>query len=154
MQFNSTVLHCILCTNWKSTYVVGVISTGRGQRASTHYNLNTVTHTDTDKMLPSNLKLTTTYLFWYEAHQMFGSFFLAQISNESLRPISQIPQFIRQHPKMQHFVREMCTFLLQNCVLWDIGLVHCGTFAADLFTEEFIRIGKEREFRRWIKWIS
>ena len=114
----------------------------------------TVTHTDTDKMLPSNLKLTTTYLFWYEAHQMFGSFFLAQISNESLRPISQIPQFIRQHPKMQHFVREMCTFLLQNCVLWDIGLVHCGTFAADLFTEEFIRIGKEREFRRWIKWIS
>ena len=27
---------------------------------------------------------------------------------------------------MQRFVTEMCTFLLQNGALWDMGLVHCG----------------------------
>ena len=31
---------------------------------------------------------------------------------------------------MHHFVKEMCTFLLQNGALWDMGLVHywmCAT---------------------------
>ena len=30
------------------------------------------------------------------------------------------------HPRMRHFVTEMCTFLFQNGALWDICLVHCG----------------------------
>ena len=30
------------------------------------------------------------------------------------------------YPTMQHFVTEMCTFLLQNVALWDICLMHCG----------------------------
>ena len=32
------------------------------------------------------------------------------------------------YPAMHHFVTEMCTFLLQNGVLWDIYLMHCGTW--------------------------
>ena len=31
-----------------------------------------------------------------------------------------------KYPTMHHFVTEMCTFLLQNGALWDMGLVYCG----------------------------
>ena len=27
---------------------------------------------------------------------------------------------------MHHFVAKMCTFVLQNGALWDMGVVHCG----------------------------
>ena len=30
------------------------------------------------------------------------------------------------YPTMEHFVTEMCKFLLQNGALWDICLSHCG----------------------------
>ena len=32
-----------------------------------------------------------------------------------------------KYPTMHHFVAEICTFLLQNGSLWDMGLMHCGT---------------------------
>ena len=37
------------------------------------------------------------------------------------------------YPAMHHFVAEMCTFLLQNDKLWDIGQVHCGICEMGLF---------------------
>ena len=37
-----------------------------------------------------------------------------------------------KYPIMHHFVIEMCTFLLQNCALWDMGLEHCGICATGL----------------------
>ena len=51
-------------------------------------------------------------------------------------PISLIPQCIRQMSHNASFVTEMCThlctFLLQNDALWDMGLVHCGICATGL----------------------
>ena len=65
---------------------------------------------------------------------------LSRVQNESRcsicaapgRPFSQISQCIRIYPTMHHFVTAMCTFLLQNGVLWDVGLVHCGICATGL----------------------
>ena len=37
-----------------------------------------------------------------------------------------------KYPTMHHFVKEMCTFLLQNGALWDICLMYCGICAIDL----------------------
>ena len=31
-----------------------------------------------------------------------------------------------KYPTMQHFVTEMCTFLLQNVALWDMAQMHSG----------------------------
>ena len=36
------------------------------------------------------------------------------------------------YPAMHHFATEMCTFLEQNGVLWDICLMHCGICKMDL----------------------
>ena len=36
---------------------------------------------------------------------------------------------------MHHFVTEMCTFLLQNGALRDMGLVHCGICEMGLLKE-------------------
>ena len=44
-------------------------------------------------------------------------------------PISQIPQCIRQISHNATFCNRnvhMCTFLLQNAALWDMGIVHPG----------------------------
>ena len=52
------------------------------------------------------------------------------------RPISSIPQCMNVSDKyltMHYFVTEMCTFLLQNAVLWDMEMVHCGIYALNLF---------------------
>ena len=49
-------------------------------------------------------------------------------------PISQIPQCIK-YPTVHNFATEMCTFLLQNGALWDMGLVHCGICEMDLLSE-------------------
>ena len=38
-----------------------------------------------------------------------------------------------KYPTMHHFVTEMCTFLLQNCALWDMGLVHYGICVTNQF---------------------
>ena len=42
-----------------------------------------------------------------------------------------------RYPTIHHFVAEMDTrvhiYLLQNAVLWDMGLVHCGICATGLF---------------------
>ena len=35
---------------------------------------------------------------------------------------------------MHHFVTEMCTFLLQNGALWDMGLVHHEIYATGLLS--------------------
>ena len=37
-----------------------------------------------------------------------------------------------KYPTMHHFVKEMCTFLLQNGALWDICRMYCGICATDL----------------------
>ena len=41
-----------------------------------------------------------------------------------------------KYPTMHHFVTEMCTFLLQNDALWDVGLMHCGICVTSLMNEE------------------
>ena len=50
-----------------------------------------------------------------------------------------------KYPTMHHFVTEMCTFLLQNGALWDMGLVHCGIFA----TGQFELWAQMSEHRTW-----
>ena len=37
------------------------------------------------------------------------------------------------YPTMHHFVTEMCTFLLQNCALWDFCLMYYGICELVLF---------------------
>ena len=51
------------------------------------------------------------------------------------RPISQIPQCIRYVSHNASFCNRnvhVCTFLLQNGALWDMGPVHCGICATGL----------------------
>ena len=51
------------------------------------------------------------------------------LKNGSKRPISQIPQCMRQMSHNAPFCNRnvhTCTFLLQNDALWDMGLLHCG----------------------------
>ena len=57
-----------------------------------------------------------------------------------------------KHPTMHHFVKEMCTctcvcahahvctFLLQNGALWDMGLVHCGICSTTLLEKQLASI--------------
>ena len=48
-------------------------------------------------------------------------------SYNRLRPIPQMSHNASNKcPTMHHFVTEMCTFLLQNGALWDLGLMHCA----------------------------
>ena len=46
---------------------------------------------------------------------------------------------------LYHFVTEMCTFLLQNGALWDMGLVHCGICATSI-----LRPVWHHQERHWI----
>ena len=39
---------------------------------------------------------------------------------------------------MNHFVTKLCTFLFQNCALWDIGVVHCVIWEFCLLNDIFI----------------
>ena len=39
---------------------------------------------------------------------------------------------LEKYPTMHHFVTEVCTFLLQNGALWDMGLGHSCICATDL----------------------
>ena len=43
-------------------------------------------------------------------------------------PFHQSQNASEKYPTMHHFVTEMCTFLLQNVALWDMGLLHCGIY--------------------------
>ena len=54
------------------------------------------------------------------------------------KPISQIPQCIRQMSTMHHFVTEMCTHVHISVTKWCIGdmwLVHCGIYATGLLSQ-------------------
>ena len=52
--------------------------------------------------------------------------------------VSSLSHMHQSHiPTMHHFVTEMCTFLLQNCALLDISLVHCGICELDLLKCSF-----------------
>ena len=50
-----------------------------------------------------------------------------------------------EYTTMHHFVTEMCTFLLQNGALWDMGLVHCGICATGLFATYICASGRREE---------
>ena len=41
---------------------------------------------------------------------------------------------------MNHFVTEMCTFLLQNGALWNICLMHCGICEMGIFKKTHFKI--------------
>ena len=44
---------------------------------------------------------------------------------------------LNKYPTMHHSVTEMCTFLLQNGALWDMGLVHHGICVTGLIESTF-----------------
>ena len=58
----------------------------------------------------------------------------AQSQNELQRidPSHKSYNALDKYPTMHYFVTEMCTFLLQNGALWDMGMVHCGICATGL----------------------
>ena len=43
---------------------------------------------------------------------------------QTTKPSHKSHNAFHKYPTMHHFVTEMCTFLLQNGALWDMGLVH------------------------------
>ena len=51
----------------------------------------------------------------------------------AINPSHKSHNALDKYPTMPHFVPEMCTFLLQNGALWDMGLVHCGICVTGLF---------------------
>ena len=59
------------------------------------------------------MPLTVCYIFFHISYRQFDPSHKSQNAS--------VP-----YPTMHHFVTEMCKFLLQNGVLWDICLMHCG----------------------------
>ena len=53
-------------------------------------------------------------------------------NQNKLKSSNKSHTILNRYPTMCHFVTEMCTLLLQNDVLWDIGMVHCGICAINL----------------------
>ena len=62
---------------------------------------------------------------------MIFPFFLTQ--KVWIDPIHQSHNVSEKHPRMHHFVTEMCTYLLQNVAFWDMGLLHCGIYELGQF---------------------
>ena len=77
---------------------------------------------------------------------------------ESIDPSYKSHNASDKYPTMYHFVTEMCTCLLQNGALWDMGLVHCGICAASLFLVISNRIHSKNNytecFRYKSQWVS
>ena len=59
---------------------------------------------------------------------------------------------MHQIPHNAPFVTEMCTFLLQNDALWDMGPMHCGVCATGLL--EGICLMGLIETGKWITLLS
>ena len=51
-----------------------------------------------------------------------------------IHPSHKCYNAVDKYPTMHHFVAEMCTFMSQNCALWDLGEVHYGICEIGLLT--------------------
>ena len=73
-------------------------------------------------------------MVWFNVCSLGSNWLTLQVSIASgNRPVSQIPECIRQVSHNAPFGnRHMCTFLLLNIALWDMGLLHCGIYVIGL----------------------
>ena len=56
-------------------------------------------------------------------------------SHNAPAPYPTMHHFATEKYTLHHCVIEICTFLLQNGALWDMGLGHCGICEISLFTD-------------------
>ena len=80
---------------------------------------------------------------WSKLDRALVSIFIFVVHNG---PISQIPQLV-VYPTVHHFGTEMCTFLFQSGVLWDIGFVLEGfVYGLTWLCSRQISVSKEMQY--------